>query len=186
MTKPLFNHIQFKSQDFEVCWAGANPFEPGFCFGSENGAILLTDEGGKAIHAVRAGSISQEAVNGVAGLGTSLAVSTRKEITIWTFPQNLGEKTLVAQFQSGAHGVILSATGYFVAPLGRTGIMAARAPFQQGDAVRSVTVIRGDIPGLYIYKVISLEGDQGREVLVCAARRGGVGATEFQWEQNTT
>src|SRR5438132_13390083 len=69
-------HIPF-SGEFEVCWAGPHPFHAGFCFGSTDGKIILTDEEGMPLAPPRKGSASGEAINGVAGVGTWRGGSTR-------------------------------------------------------------------------------------------------------------
>src|SRR5262249_36964173 len=73
-------------------------------------------------------------------------------------------------------------SGYFVAPLGRAGIMMLRAGSGPDDPVG---VITSDKEGLYFYRVLTMAGRQGQDLLACAARKGGIGITEIRWGQNT-
>jgi hypothetical protein len=169
-------------RDFEICWAGPNPVGPGFCFGSEDGWLLFTDDDGAApSHPVK-GTLSGEAVNGVAGLGRWLTVTSREDVSFWTLPEKKGEKVFCAVFPHGAHDVISTDDGSFVAPLGRTGVMTLKPPFDEKPAV---TVSGGPKEGLNFHRVVSLRSGSGQEVLACAARRAGIGATEFRWDRES-
>lgn len=179
---PLFTPIRFS--DFEVCWAGPNPFRSGFCFGSEDGRLLFTDEDGNALlHGPAQGSASREAINGVARLGPYLAVTTRAEVNFWTFDEKQWDKPpSCVLFPHGAHGIQATAGGSFIAPLGRTGIMAAQPPF---DEKHRVMILGGKKEVLNHYRVISLQSGDGQEVLACAARLGGIGSMELHLEQTS-
>jgi hypothetical protein len=113
---PLFRHIRFH-ESFAVCWAGPHPFAPGLCFGSEDGMVLFTDEQGRALSLPGKGSVSGEAVNGVACMGTWVAVSTRQEVNFLPLPGTEGGHSFGVAFPYGAHGVSATPSGYFIAPL---------------------------------------------------------------------
>jgi hypothetical protein len=171
---------EIRFRDFEVCWAGPNPVGPGFCFGSEDGSLLFTGDDGSAPDPPVKGTMSGEAVNGVAGLGRWLTVTSRQEVTFWTLPEKKTETVFGAVFPHGAHDVITTADGAFVAPLGRTGVMTIKPPF---DEKHPVTVSGGKKEGLNFYRIVSLRSGNGQDVLACAARGAGIGATEFQWDR---
>src|SRR5712692_3204150 len=139
ISRSFLAEIPFR--DFEVCWAGPNPVGPGLCFGSEEGWLLFTDEDGARLAQPAKGTMSGEAVNGVAGLGRWLTVTSRGDVTFWTLPEKKGEKAFCAVFPHGAHDVISTADGSFVAPLGRAGVMTIKAPF---DEKHPVTVSGGE------------------------------------------
>jgi hypothetical protein len=170
-SKPLFLHIRFN--DFQVSWAGPHPFRPGFCFGSEDGQLLFTDEnGGDVYGGPTKGSISGEAINGVASWQNWLAISTRAEVNFVAITGIDSRQT----FPGGAHGVIATPSGHFVAPLGRNGLMSLK-PENSGKL--TITISSGtEEEYSNLYRVICLPSG-GREVLACAMRRGGIGVTEL-------
>ena len=70
--------IVFKG--FEVSWAG--PFYDSMCFGSEDGRLRFTTPAGVELGGTyKSVSDSQEAINGLATIGYSQAVSTRADVT---------------------------------------------------------------------------------------------------------
>jgi hypothetical protein len=167
---------------FKVAWAGPNPIERGLCFGSVDGRILFTDEEGIALRPPRKGSFSGEAINGVARVDTWVAVTTRQEVTFYPLPGTEGPPSSALVFPHGAHGITTTPSGYFIAALGRTGIMAVRPPF---GVETPVTVHGADDAGLYAYRVISLRSEGAGEVLACAARGGGIAAGKFSGSRQT-
>jgi hypothetical protein len=170
-----FTSIGFP-QGFEVCWAGPHPFQKGFCFGSLDGKIVFTDEIGAPLRPPGNGSISSEAINGVVCAGTWIVVTTRQEVNFWPRPGTEGGHQFGFAFPYGAHDVITTSSGYFIAPLGRTGIMAVQPPFRLETPV---TVYSFDKSDLYAYRAIGLRSHTGSEILACACRRGGIAAGEF-------
>jgi hypothetical protein len=169
---PLIMPFQFP--DFAISWAGQGGREEDFCFGSEDGRLRFTTVDGAEIGGFVSGQEDAEAVNGVAFIGPVIAVSTRNEVTFWTIPTP-GKKAYRAVFPCGAHGVIATAEGYFIAPLGRTGFMKVRAGRE--DEV-PVTVSRASQEKFDYYEVISLHSYGHPEVLAFAARFGGLVGTE--------
>jgi hypothetical protein len=114
---------------------------------------------------------SGEAINGAAFLGDYLAVSTRNEVAFWYLPRTAQEKPADAVCPVGAHGVIATNSGYFVAPLGRRGLMAVKPDRESQE----VAILRGQGRELYFYKAISVQTNNSYpEILVCAARSDGV------------
>lgn len=167
-------------EGFEVCWAGSHslppPLSDGLCFGSLDGRILFTDEEGSPLQQPGKGSHSQEAINGVACLGTWVVATTRQEVNFWPLPGTPGGHQSGFVFPYGAHDVATTPSGYFLASLGRNGILVEQPPFKPESGA---TVHCADNPGFYAYRVISLQSQTGAEVLVCACRLGGIAAGEF-------
>jgi hypothetical protein len=60
--------------------------------------------------------------------------------------------------------------------------MMLRAESGPGDPV---SVLTSGKEGMYFYRTLARSGIDGRELLLCAARRGGIGITEARWGQNT-
>ena len=161
----------FRFPDFEVSWAGEMPSRPEICVGSEDGRLLFTNiESGVAQEPIEL-TESGEAVNGVAFLPGSLAVSTRSEVVIWKAPE--GERTEGERsvYDGGAHGVISTPSGVFYAPLGVKGLLAARP--QWGD-FQELRTLRATGRALNFYKAAGVGASESGDVLVCAARRDGI------------
>lgn len=169
-----FTPLRFP-EGFEVCWAGPHPFQRGFCFGSLDGRILFTDEEGVPLIPMEQGSNSREAINGVARVGIWVAVSTRQEVNFRRLLGTEGSPQALLSIPYGAHDITTTPNGYFIAPLGRNGMMAVRPPF---TAATQLTIY-GFSESLYAYRVISLRSQNGGEVLACACRLGGVAVGEF-------
>lgn len=167
-------------EGFEVCWAGSHPFQKGLCFGSLDGRILFTNEEGEQLIPLEDGSNSKEAINGVARVenGIWVAVTTRQEVNFKRLLGTAGSPRSLRVFPYGAHDITTTPSGYFIAPLGRTGIMAVKPPFES-----SVTVYSLDEPSFYAYRTIALRSQTGAEVLACACRLGGIVAGEFSGNQ---
>ncbi len=178
MNGPSYQVIRF--QDFAVNWAGPNPFGDGFCFGSEEGGLKFTDEDGGLLAEISKASDSGEAVNGVARLGSWMAVATRQEVTFGRFPPQEDGRYAVVVFPHGGHGVSAAAGGYFLAPLGRTGLLVLRPMFDPGEGPFVIGPVK---EGLYFYRAITFPEGRGNDLIICAARRGGIGITEFRWGQ---
>jgi hypothetical protein len=175
---PPFTTI--KIEGFEVSCVALNPFEPGFSFGSDDGKVVFTNEAGTPLREMN-GSPSGEAINGVASFGNSIAVSSRQEVTLRTWTPDDPRRLSVSLVPYGAHGICASPGGYYLAPLGTTGIMMMRADADPGDPVGVMTT---DKENMYFYRVLARGGRDGKELLICAARHGGIGITEVRWGES--
>ncbi len=169
--------------DFDVTWAGGHPFRDGFCFGSDSGKLLFTDESGKVLDGPRKASASGEAINGLAGSGGWLAVTTRAEVNFFGPARSSDGRAEGVVFPGGAHGVVTAPSGYFVAALGHSGILFVKPGSGAEDPI---TISNADKEGLSFYRVIALAGEQGEDLIVCAGRRGGIGVSSFRpdWEEH--
>jgi hypothetical protein len=176
---PLRLMVSFQFPGFAISWAGPSGRDEDFCFGSEDGKLQFTTVDGVRIGGFVSSEENPEAVNGVAFIGPVIAVSTRNEVTFWTLPRPGSKEAQRAVFPCGAHGVIATAEGYFVAPLGRTGLMKVRAGREEEQPV---TVSRATDQTFDYYKVISLHSYGLPEVLAGAARFGGVLGMELVQE----
>ena len=173
----LMSSIQF--DNFNVSWAGPRPRTEGFCFGSEDGGLLFTDSAGVPLHREPDKvALSGEAINGVAFIRNWMAISTRKEINLFKGRRQEGQETLVTQIPFGAHGVIASASGFFLASLGRAGLMFV----QPADGPEQSVKISTPAEALYVYRLIALRASNGQHIVACAARTGGVAAMKFEAE----
>jgi hypothetical protein len=175
--RELISFVRF--DDFEVSWAGPSLRNDLFCFGSEDGRILFADWQGIVQHKPVLAVPSHEAVNGVAFLDRWMSVSTRQEIMLWTPPRKPGDSSMGVPIPIGAHGVVAGHSGYFLAPLGRSGLLSFR-PSEGRE--QTVTVSSGASEETYFYRLISVRGVGGQEIVASAARQGGVAAMEFRGE----
>jgi hypothetical protein len=170
---PFCKTIEFDTlEGFEVCWAGPHPYKQGFCFGSDDGRLLETDENGLPPLPPGQGSAAGEAINGVAANPECLGVSTRADIAFIIKALGDDKRASRAVFPAGSHGLAISPSGHFVAPLGLAGLLVAR-PMPEG----LVAVIACPKPENthYFYRAIVLQDLANREAVVCALRRSGVG-----------
>jgi hypothetical protein len=143
----------------------------GLAVGSLDGRALFMDGRGNAIGEPVKVSASGEAINGVATFPKWLTASTRDEVNFWPVPDTPVGESLGFTFPHGAHMVIAAAAGYFIASLGQTGIMVAKPPFGVG---MSGKVHNTRAEGLYIYRLTIVGTEDGKEVLACASRTGGI------------
>ena len=174
---------EFRIDGFDACWAARNPLNSGFCLGSADGHLLFTDEEGNVLSRFQhPASMSGEAINGVASYGQWLAITTRNEVTLLTLPPTGASGPPPVAFPVGAHGVIAMESGFFIAPLGQSGLMVVK-PQLAGKPTSTVSSATEGNP--YFYSAIGLRTPLGREVLVCATRRDGVATMEFAGESGT-
>ncbi|HEX5447093.1 MAG TPA: hypothetical protein VFW87_24975, partial [Pirellulales bacterium] len=124
--------------DFPVTWAGRGRHDGEFCFGAEDGRLRFTTVGGELIDETWPDEEHSEAVNGVAFSAGLVAVSSRSEVIFWEVPQRPESKSRLAPLSCGSHGVISTASGYFVAPLGANGLMTMRAVSEEGQPIKRI------------------------------------------------
>ncbi len=159
----------------DVTWAGPSPFGTGLCFGFDNGTIVfLSDVNGVATD-YQPISPGGEAINGVAAIGTtSLAVSTRADVSFIQLDSKKGYQRAV--FPHGSHGVIATKSGFFVVPRGPSGLLVVKPT---SEDQQQMTVTEGNEGQMYFSRVAALNDEKGKEILVFANRRNGVGMTRI-------
>ncbi|MBI3823528.1 MAG: hypothetical protein HY289_12735 [Planctomycetes bacterium] len=167
---------------FDVSWAGPSPLANGFCLGSENGLLQFFDAEFRPIGAPFKASASGEAINSVVRAGTWLAVSTRHEIN-FIGKESLDGKLGSFQTSFGAHHLAVTPSGYFIAALGRQGILFASAHLTKGNFVITNP---GPQAGLYVYRLIAVPGSGGKDLIVSAGRTGGISFGQWHESQTTT
>jgi hypothetical protein len=164
--------------DFGISWAGPNPFDEGFCFGSEAGDLVFTDTKGKLRSSFPGASALGEAVNGVAYSCGWLAVTTRKDLNF--IPRLSVERSQHFDgviIHGGALDVIAAPSGHFLIPLGRTGIMFAKPGMTDKDPV---AISNAEKLEMNFCRVLAFNGDDEGDLVVAAGRRGGVGFIRFK------
>ena len=122
----------------DVTWVGQNPRMPGLLLGFDNGTFIFTDATAGHVSEPQQISPSADAINGIAAVGaTSLAVSTRSDVSFIQANSSIGPSRAV--FPGGAHGVIATKSGSFIAPLGQKGLLIVRpgnGPLQGMEVAR--------------------------------------------------
>ena len=152
----------------EVTWVGPNPFEGGssILVGFDDGSIESSDLD-KARRPkppmVMPVSQAKEAINGIATIGkNSWAVSTRSEVTFVEFESSTKDKGSRTEFSGGAHGVISTQSGYFIAPLGMRGLLIVKPDANSKQVFNVITNTKNN---LYCYRIAALRDTAGTEVL---------------------
>ena len=151
-------------------WAGPGRHANEFCVGLEDGCLALVPHDGTKPAPLRIGPHNTEAVNGVAFINSTCAVSTRAEIVFLTASAP-DESKPHGIFPVGAHGVIATSQRTFVAPLGHEGMMNARPVGNVGNAA---LIARLSNRALNYYKATSVVSRSVTEVIVCAVRKDGI------------
>ena len=162
----------FLPPNFEISWAGedlTNLTDSGFCFGSEAGEILFK-QGDSTKGMVFRCTESDEAVNGVAFLDNLIAVSTPGEVVFFNTPSLGKQQVERAVYPGGAHGIISTTTGKFVAPLGTRGLLLMDP--QPGER-QAIKTFRAKGETFNFYKTAAAGKTEGRDVLACALRQDG-------------
>ena len=159
-------------EDFETSWAGPTSIPGAYCFGSDDGRLkYATAEGLLLTPSVQAVG-SGDPINGFANIDPYLAISTRSEVAIIQIPST-GAMIRHSLFHGGAHNVIATCSGRFVAPLGPRGLLAVSP---RDSDIQEFRVGRLNDGVLDFYKVASISALSGVDVVACALRRDGLGA----------
>jgi len=160
------------TRDFEVSWAGECPWNQGFCLGSEDGKVKFVNKNLHTESGPWPFAESGEAINGVAFWNDLMVVSTPSEVVIWDVPKpDAGKFVQSAVYEGGAHGVHVTASGGFIAPLGKNGLLAME-PLE--GKLRTWKSIGINSKRLYFYKVENLLSTAGGIIHACAVRRDGL------------
>ena len=163
----------------EVTWVGPNPFADGILLGFDDGSIEFSDLA-TSDSKPQPVSKAKESINGIAAIGkNSLAVSTRSDVTFLQLEGPAEDTPTV--FAGGAHGVISTQSGYFIAPLGMNGLLIVK-PDPDANSKHEMTVTTG-MNNLYFYRMAVLRDTAGTEVLIFANRKNGVGVSPFHGAQ---
>jgi hypothetical protein len=174
MNSPSFSQIysgipgkKIRFDDFEISWAGEHPIHAGFFLGSEDGRLRSLRIDGNALTTPSI-SPSGEAVNGVAFSGRVMGVSTRAEV-VFIFREETGDNLL--PFDGGAHGIITTSSGGFIAPLGHNGLLMM-VPIDGPEQLLATAKLDSDFTNLY--KLAHCNGNGREDLIVGAARRDGI------------
>jgi hypothetical protein len=171
----------------EVSWVGECPWTNSLGFGTEDGQLLVGSPGatelggGKMVSMVFAPTMSlrlaTDAINDVAFVGDSFAASSRNEVVLGMRrgPGLAHWDRYDHQFIGGAHGVVASRSGAFLAPIADQGLLILKIANNQVDARI------GSPPGALFnfYRVVRLGSGPDNEAFAAAGRRDGLMALDF-------
>jgi hypothetical protein len=160
-----------------ITWAGSGFARDRILFGSEDGRLFEAGPEGPVPNALWFKATKEsESVNGVA-LTTRddaayLAVSTRAEIVF----HRLDKKGMISgsdSFDFGAHDVLATNRGGFLAPLGPGGAASFDPDSNQSMVIRGIETEPQNKHGIpYIYKIVSLGVSSNCQEIFAAACRG--------------
>jgi hypothetical protein len=174
----------YKIQGQSISWVGECPWTDTLCFGGEDGKLIISrgcpDNGKKAN--TNFFPLATDAINAVAFADNLFALSSRNEVVVGRrqAPKDGdGLDVFRHEFRGGAHGVVASQTGAFLAPIGDQGLLILKHDHGKADAQ---TASHRDFP-FNFYKLIRLgTGPQGEEVFASASRGDGLLAFCFSEE----
>ncbi len=173
----------FKIPGQSISWVGECPWTDTLCFGGEDGKLIISrgcpEIGKKATTNFFPFPLATDAINAVAFADNMFALSSRNEIVVGRRQtQNNVDSldTCSHEFRGGAHGVVASQTGAFLAPIGDLGLLVLK--YDSGQ-IEVETFSHEDFP-FNSYKLVRLgTGPQGEEVFASAGRGDGLLAFRF-------
>ncbi len=164
----------------EITWAGDCPWSGGYCFGTESGRLLFYSELGEKLALDFDEVLAEAAINGVAFYKEFIGVSTRNEVVVHRRVPG-GAFDLVFSGPGGAHGILATPIGQFLAPLGPEGLccvdVAGKGPPRAWNEQRSGV-------SLNHYSLTRLGNAAGKEILACAGRSDGLLRLQFDAADN--
>jgi hypothetical protein len=155
-----------------ISWVGECPWTDTLCFGSEEGNFVVCPGGPGTERAnTKYFPLATDAINSIAFDNDLFALSSRNEVVIGRRPDSLDGTLDSYKFNAGAHGVVASGTGAFLAPIGDQGFLILK--LDVGElAVETVT--NRDFP-FNFYRLIRLGMRKfGEETFASAGRNDGL------------
>ena len=154
----------------EISWAGGCPWTGGLCLGTDGGVIAMPIEG-VGMQEPDLWHVAREPINGVAFAGDFIGVSTPAEVVLLRRDPSTGDIGRVGEpFGGGAHGIVATASGTFLAPLDGDRLLEMACDGRG----HTMGVVHFSQDSLNLYKLAGLGVVDGEEVFACAARKGGL------------
>jgi hypothetical protein len=175
MNVPLIEGQRYRSLDAEITWAGDCPWTGSYCFGTENGRVLFYKRDGQVASLEFSEMVADEAIDGVAFFQRFIGVSSRSELSFYRLgPDRVFERVLSGP--GGAHGVVATPGGQFVAPMGTGGLFCV--DFSTTNGPRAwIDHATGVLHNYYSLRYLGRSA--GQDVLACAARNDGLLTIRF-------
>jgi len=165
---PKYENLRMK--DFVPSWIGHHPFAPCYLLGSNNGQVAYLEDGSLKL-TIGPQLTSQAPINGITITSDYLAVSSPDDITFFALPDPGDTVVYRHVVDEGAHGIIATTPGVFLAPLGDQGIAIITRRNPQEVTFKKQT-FDGDP---LFYRLAELPSQNGRHYYACACRTDGVG-----------
>ena len=182
MTSGLAETRQVRIPNEAITWAGDCPWTEGYSFGTESGRVLLFREVGDELSLELEGAFAEDPINGIAFYEDFIGVSTRSEVIVHRKSADGSFEFLVpGPGLGGAHGILATPDGHFLAPMGAEGLFCFRAS-GTGEPRRWIESI--DEVMLNLYSLTHLGRSSGKDVLVAACRTDGLSRIEFDAESD--
>jgi hypothetical protein len=157
----------------EISWVGESPWTGGLCLGTYSGRLIMPVDERTAVGFDH--PIANGAINDVAFAGNLMGVSTRSEVVVFErVPSSVHFARRGEPFGGGSHGIVATAAGGFVAPLGPDGLLLIEAKEGPDRHLKMrVGQIGQEVVNCYKLARLGVEGIRG-EVIACAARHEGL------------
>ncbi len=164
----------------EVSWVGECPWTNTRCYGEDDGQFRIEAPGSHELgeRQTRVKKLATDAINAVAFAGDFIALSSRNEVVIGKRTTKLGiDLDLYPHgFIGGAHGIVASGTGKFLAPIGDQGLLMLKLE-DNLQGIAQIGAPQGD--PLNFYKLVRLGKGPHDEAFAAAARCDGLLALNF-------
>ena len=154
----------------EITWAGESPWTGGYCFGAESGKVFFCSKSDSEPNVEYAEMLAEDAINGIAFWNEFIGVSTRSEVVVYRRVTG-GAFDLVVSGPGGAHGVLATPGGQFLAPSGPEGVLCVDVAAKVGPRMWNQ---RANGTSLNHYSLTRLGNAAGKEILACAGRTDGL------------
>lgn len=164
----------------DLSWAGAAEGNRGFCFGTEGGTVFWTNfEGMQYGDPLPNATLDDydEAINGIAFNAGRMVVTTRSGSAIWKNADSKASKRKAGRIGEGSHGVVTGLSGAFFLPLNTGGLMSVQDKLPKHF---EGFVSKSESMDLNVYRIASLVGMDGSQVVAMAARLGGVAVGRYK------
>jgi hypothetical protein len=190
------NRIRIKKDVFkpncETSWVGECPWTQTLWFGSEDGKLYFAPPDSPAsrdseivtatISPMSSISVATDPINEVAFAGDYFAASSRNEVAVGRRPgPGSTEYQIYAHpFIGGAHGVVASRSGAFLAPIADQGLLILEV---SGQDVSARIASPPEVP-FNFYRLIRLGIGDSNNAFAVAGRRDGLMALDLDEESN--
>ncbi len=155
--------------DDEITWAGECPWTGNYCLGAMSGKVLFLGDSGHLHEAASSETLAVDAINGIAFWNEFIGVSTRSEVVVYRRVPNGFD--LVYSGPGGAHCIVATTTGQFLAPMWIYGLLCVDLTPKGGPRGWTASAA-GAL--LNFYMLAPLGEHAKKEVLACAGRNDGL------------
>jgi hypothetical protein len=152
----------------EITWAGVCPWTGNYCFGAMSGRVFFSGNSAHSPEIAGFETLAEDAINGIAFWNEFIGVSTPSEVVVYRRVSPSGFD-LSYSGPGGAHGIVATTTGQFLAPRWIYGLLCVDLTPKSGP--RGWTE-RADGAPLNFYSLIPLGGArEGASRGMCRSRR---------------